>query len=113
MPGALVHVGATIQCPHLGTVASVTTNIRVKVSGMAVVTATDQFTVAGCPFSLPPAPPTYHPCVRVQWTVPATRVFVNTQPVVLQLSGGLCLAADQAPQGPPAVTVAQQRVRGT
>ena len=54
-----------------------------------------------------------HPCVRVQWLVPALRVKVNLAPVILQTSVGLCLAADQAPQGPPMVSATQPRVIGT
>jgi hypothetical protein len=51
--------------------------------------------------------------VRVQWLVPATRVFVNGQPAILQTSAGLCLSAEQIPQGPPVVAVTQPRVIGT
>ncbi len=85
------------------------TGPRVFVSGMPVATVADQFLVAGCAFNIAGAP---HPCVRVQWIVPAARVKVNLMPVILQVSGGLCLAADQAPQGPPIVSATQPRVMG-
>jgi hypothetical protein len=49
----------------------------------------------------------------VQWLVPAARVKASLSPVVLQASVGLCLAADQAPQGPPVVVATQPRVIGT
>jgi hypothetical protein len=112
MPGLLVHVGATVQCTHFAPVTAITSNTRVLASTMPVVTLADTFTVAGCPFTLPTVPPKPQPCVRVQWLVPATRVFVNGQPVILQLSTGLCLSAEQIPQGAPLVVTTQARVMG-
>jgi hypothetical protein len=112
MPGPLVHVGATVQCTHFAPVTAITSNTRVLVSAMPVVTIADTFTVAGCLFTLPTVPPKPQPCVRVQWLVPATRVFVNGQPVILQLSTGLCLSAEQIPQGAPLVVTTQPRVIG-
>lgn len=114
MPGFLVHVGAAAMCPHAGQVSIVSSNTRVLVSGQPVATLADTFTVAGCPFQIPFGVGTKpQPCVRVQWIVPATRVFVNGQPVILQTSGGVCLSVEQIPQGPPTVTVTQTRVVGT
>lgn len=109
MPGPLFHVGATALCSHGGQVQTVSTNSRVLVSGMPVATLADQFLVAGCPVVIAGAP---HPCVRVQWLVPAARVQVMGQPVILQTSTGLGLAPDQAPQGPPTVVATQPRVIG-
>src|SRR5574341_627744 len=111
MPGPLFHVGAAAQCPHIGPVQVVSTNARVKVSGMPVATLSDQFLVSGCPFTLPNGKP--QPCVRVQWLVPAARVQVMGQPVILQTSTGLCQSAEQIPQGPPLITSTQTRVVGT
>jgi hypothetical protein len=114
MPGSLLHVGATVTCTHAAPVTAVTSNSRVLVNGMPVVTISDTFTVAGCPFQIPiPAGTKPQPCVRIQWTVPATRVFVNGQPVLLQVSTGICLSAEQIPQGAPIVSVVQPRVMGT
>jgi hypothetical protein len=111
MPGFLMHVGASSICPHGGQVSAITTNTRVLVSGQPVVTAEDEFLVAGCPFTVPVAEP--QPCVEVQWVVPATRVFVNQEPVILFDSVGLCLNPEQAPQGPPTVISTQTRATGT
>ena len=55
---------------------------------------------------------TPHPCVRIQWLTPATRVMVMGQPAILQSSTGLGLAPDQAPQGPPTIVATQPRVIG-
>jgi hypothetical protein len=83
---------------------------RVLVSGQPVATLPDPSTIAGCVFNVSGAP---HPCVRVQWTVGATRVLIDGKPALLQMSTGLCLAADQAPQGPPVITTTQVRVIAT
>jgi hypothetical protein len=99
-------------CPHLGQISVVSSNTRVFVSGMPVATMFDAFPIVGCIFQIPATPPIPHPCVRVQWLVPATRVFVNLQPAVLQLSTGLCLAVDMLPQGPPTIITTQPRVTG-
>lgn len=111
MPGPLFHVGATAICPHAGQVQVISTNTRVMVNGMPVATMGDTYLVAGCPFTVPPGKP--QPCVKVQWLVPATRVFVNGQPAILQTSTGLCQSAEQIPQGPPTIVATQPRVVGT
>ena len=111
MAGYVVTTGATATCTHGGTVTITTTSSRVKINGQPVATAPDQFVVAGCPFTVPPGVP--QPCVQIRWVQPAARVFVEGKPVVLQNSQGLCVAANQAVQGPPQVTRTQIRVKGT
>lgn len=111
MPGFLVHVGATVLCTHVvGQVSIQSSNTRVKVSGQFVATVSDVYPVAGCPFFVGLKP---QPCVLVRWLVPAARVRVNNQPVILQNSVGICQSAEQIPQGPPNVLVTQIRVKGT
>ena len=113
MPGPLFHVGAAAICPHGGQITTISANARVLVSGQPVATLADQYVVAGCPFTVPAGPaPKPQPCVRVQWLVPATRVFVNGQPAILQASSGLCLSVEQIPQGPPTIVATQPRVIG-
>lgn len=109
MPGPLYHVGATAICPHGGQVTTISSNARVMVGGMPVATFADTSLVAGCAFT-PVAP---QPCLRVQWIVPATRVVVMGQPVLLQSSTGLCIGPTQAPQGPVIIAATQTRVIGT
>lgn len=87
------------------------TNTRVFAGGQPVATMADTYLVAGCAFTVPGPKP--QPCVKVQWLVPATRVFVNGQPVIIQTSTGLCLSAEQIPQGPPTIVAAQPRVIAT
>jgi uncharacterized Zn-binding protein involved in type VI secretion len=111
MPGPLFHVGNTTMCPHGGMAQTISSNARVLVNGMPVATIADQTLIAGCVFTLPGPKPS--PCVKVQWLVPATRVLIMGQPALLQTSSGLCQSPEQAPQGPPVVTVNQPRVIGT
>jgi hypothetical protein len=112
MPGFLLHVGATVQCFHAAPATAQTSNVRVFVGSMPAVTVADMFTVAGCPFTIPPSKP--QPCVTIRWA-PATRVFINGQPAVVQVTGpgqGICQSAEQIPQGLPVVGAAQTRVIG-
>lgn len=110
MPSLALHVSATVTCPHGGQATDVSSNVRVKVSQMAVASVADQFTIAGCSFMVGNKP---QPCISIRWVVPALRVKVNGSAALLQSSTGLCLSAEQAPQGPPTVTPTQQRVKAT
>lgn len=105
MASPLVTTASVLQCTHAGQVSIVSTNARVRASGQPLALASDTFIIAGCPFTIPPP----SPCVQVQWIVPAARVRVNGQPVIVQASTGLGLAATQAPQGPVSVLVTQPR----
>ena len=105
----IFHVGATAICPHGGQVTTVSTNTRVLVNATPAATMADQFMVAGCAFNISGAP---HPCMLVQFLVPAVRVMVMGAPVILQSSPSLAKAADQAPQGPASLLVVQPRVQG-
>lgn len=110
MPGFLLHVGASAICPHGGQITIIPSSPRVLVSGQPVATFPDTTLVAGCAFTIPGPKP--QPCIKVQWLVPAARVMVNHQPALLQTSQGLCLSAEQIPQGPPNVIAGQVRVKG-
>jgi hypothetical protein len=108
--GPLIQVGASLRCPHVGQVAIAPSNTRVLLGGQPAATATDTFVIAGCTFMAGPVP---HPCVKVQWLVPAARVRIGGQPALLQSSTGLCVAVDLAPQGAPQVVQTQARVTAT
>jgi hypothetical protein len=113
MGSSLLHVGAVVQCPHVGQVNATTKNRQVKVGGQFVVTIQDTFTIAGCPFQVPAGVTTKpQPCVKVQWIKSATRVRVKGKFVLLQDSQGICQSAEQIPQGPPSVKTVQIRVKG-
>lgn len=105
MSGFMIDAGATLLCPHGGTVSIVPGNVNVT-AGAPVTVQTDTMIVAGCPF----APGgVASPCVQVQWVVADTRVTVGGVPTLSQGSTGLCLAATGAPQG--TVTVASTQTR--
>ncbi|MEN9937364.1 MAG: hypothetical protein RLZZ387_3943 [Chloroflexota bacterium] len=114
MPGFIVTTSSSAICQHGAQVAIISSNTRVMIAGSPAAVLNDQFTVAGCPFQVPVGAGTKpQPCVKIQWVAPATRVRVGGQPVILQTSSGICLSAEQIPQGAPTVAQAQPRVRGT
>lgn len=110
MPGFVYTVGTMAMCPHGGQVTVIPSNSRVLIMGQPAATVSDVFLIAGCAFTVPPGKP--QPCVKVQWLVPASRVLVNGQPVILQSSVGLCQSPEQIPQGAPLITAIQTRVAG-
>jgi uncharacterized Zn-binding protein involved in type VI secretion len=107
--GNLLHVGATVNCPHQGRASALPAQSRVLVSGQPVASLADLWTVAGCVFTAGTKP---QPCVTVGWVTPAARVQVNGSPALLQSSSGHCQSAERIPQGPPGVVMVQQRVVG-
>ncbi len=114
MAGFMLHVGATTQCFHAAPATAQSTNVRVFVGPLAALTVDDMVTVAGCPFTLPTVPPKPQPCVQIRWA-PATRVFINGRPAVVQMPGpgsGVCFSVEQIPQGAPIVGAVQTRVIG-
>lgn len=110
----IIDTAATIMCPHGGQVSISSSNSKVKVGSSYATTLSDTFTVSGCPFQIPVGAGTKpQPCTKLQWVVPATRVRVNGQFVLLQSSTGLALSAEQIPQGAPNVVMTQMRVKAT
>lgn len=109
MPGFLFHIKQLVTCPHSGQVQTTSTNTKVLVNGLPVATMTDISIIAGCTLNVSGEP---HPCVKVLWTAPATKVFVTGQPVLLASSIAICQSVDQAPQGPPVKLPPQQMVGG-
>lgn len=110
MAAAMLQLGCTIQCPHGGMVNPVTANSRVRAGGAFVLLVSDTFPVAGCPFTLPGPKPS--PCVLVQWQLPAQRVTVNGQAVLLETSIGLCKSAEGLVQGTALVSGVQTSAKG-
>jgi hypothetical protein len=101
---------SVVQCAHGVPAQAVPSQVRVRSDNQPLLTQSDLFTIAGCPFQLPG--PTPSPCVQVRWTTAAVRVRAGGVPLLLQTSVSLCLAATQAPQGPAIVAGATPRVRG-
>lgn len=107
MPGQILHQGATVLCLHAGQAQPTTTDLRVKVSGQAVVVQTAIHSIAGC--TMPPPPSGNGPCATAQWVTAATRVRASGTPVLLQDSQAICV-----PTGTGVNVVATQtRVKAT
>lgn len=106
MPGYLLHVGATVICAHGGQAMPTVPNPRVMVGGQPTVTQSSVYSIAGCPFTVPPGSPM--PCVTGQWVTAATRLMSGGVPLLLQDSQAIC-----APNGTPLTVVGtQMRVKG-
>ena len=105
MAGNVLHVDATVVCPHGGRANPRPARGNVLVDGRAVTTVADFYPVVGCPFSAGNKP---QPCVTVRWSRASARVRVNGSPVLLQSSTGECRSGEGVPQGPPQVTAVQQ-----
>jgi hypothetical protein len=113
MPNALT-TASTLQCPHGGTVSIVSSNTRVKADSAAMALATDTFTISGCPFQIPVGPGTKpSPCIQVQWVLTDLRSKVSQQQTLSIASVGLCLSAEQVPQGPVVIASSQTKVSTT
>jgi hypothetical protein len=109
MPGKLLTVAATIQCPHGGSASLSTSNSRVTGSDGAVLLQSDIHTVAGCAFTIGTKP---SPCVRIEWQSPALRSSIDGTAPLLESSLGMCYSPESAPQGVAIVSASQQKASG-
>jgi hypothetical protein len=109
--GELLSASATLSCPHGGTVSAVPSSTKVTLGDDPIVLATDTFTVAGCPFTLPG--PVTSPCVLVQWQSPATECTSDGTPLLTTDSVGMCMAATGAVQGTVLIQSTQTKASGT
>jgi hypothetical protein len=99
MAGFLLHQGATVMCSHGGQALPTAPNPRVMVSGQPTALLSVPWTIAGCPFTVPPP----LPCVTGQWVVGTIRVTSNGQPLVVQTGQAICI-----PTGTPLIPIAMQ-----
>jgi hypothetical protein len=112
MAGNTLSVTSTLMCPHGGSVNIISANARVKVDNAFAALATDQFLISGCPFQIPVGAGTIpSPCLTVRWLVTDMRARINSTPTLSRSSAGLCLNAQQAPQGPVSIVNTQVRVQ--
>jgi len=113
MSGQLLTTQSTLMCPHGGTVSIVSSNTRVNADNAPLALSTDTFTVSGCPFQIPVGTGTVpHPCVTVQWVMPNLNSSVNGARTLSMGSAGICLAADQVPQGKVVISMTQAKASG-
>lgn len=88
MPGLLLHLGATVQCLHVGQATPTVTNMRVTVTGQPTVTISSPYVIADCTL---PSPPTANgPCLTAQFLTAATRITSQGQPLLLLDSQSIC-----------------------
>lgn len=108
MPGYVITSATAAMCPHGGQVTFAPTQQHLTVDNSPAILASDQATIAGCPFVIGTTP---SPCVTIQWSLPATRAAVDGTPVLLNTSIGLCMSAAAAPQGTVVFSSVQARVQ--
>lgn len=107
-----LNVDSTLECPHGGSVQIISANVRMKVDNAYAALATDQFLISGCPFQIPVGAGTVpSPCLTVQWILTDLRSKVNSTATLSQSSVGLCLNAQQIPQGPVVIKNTQIRTK--
>ncbi len=111
MSGNSLNTLSNLQCPHMGAVQITSFNMSVSADNAHAALSSDQFVIVGCPFQIPVGAGTVpSPCVKVQWILTDTRVKVNGNPTLSSTSVGLCLNAQQIPQGPVTIKNTQKRV---
>jgi hypothetical protein len=107
MPGRILTVGSTVQCPHGGQAILTTANMRVSALSGNALLESDVHVVAGCPFCIGTSP---SPCVRIEWMAGAAKLAVQGTPVLLESSTGTCYNPASAPQGVAIVVQAENKV---
>ena len=107
MPGFILDAGATIMPARRAGDGRPPGDARL-LGGQPPLLVDDVATIAACPLNIAGAP---SPCLRVQWQMPSTRVTIESSPVLLSSSVGLCLNTGGAPQGTAIVTGFQTRVQ--
>ena len=104
--GTILTTSATMMCPHGGTVSATVGDGKRATAGDPILAESDTFIISGCPFMTGSNP---HPCVSIRWIAPAVKVTARQSRILTTDSQGLCLAADQVPQGPPTLVAAQSQ----
>ena len=105
----LLNSSSLLMCPHGGTVTAATSNTQAKAGGDFLLRSSDTFTIKGCPLNVSGAP---HPCMQVQWMESDLRSKAAGDFTLSQDSVGMCVAADQAPQGTVLIQFTQPQVSG-
>jgi hypothetical protein len=106
---AFLTTASVLMCPHGGTVQASSSNTQVQAGGAPILRSSDAFVIAGCPFMIGTSP---HPCVTINWVQPAAQSTVLDDPTLTEASVGLCVAPDQAVQGPVNIVTTQPRAGG-
>ena len=111
MPGNVLTISSTVQCPHGGSAILTTANTKLMVDCVPALLESDVHSVAGCPFQSPVGVGTKpSPCIRIEWSGGAVQMQVNGVGVLIQSSVGLCYSPEGAPQGPAIIVNTQMKV---
>jgi hypothetical protein len=113
MPGFPLTIGTVLSCFHQAPAKIAPTPRPVTILGQPVATQLEQIGVVSvlCPFAPGGAP---SPCVTIKWSLLATKVTVQAQPLVLMPppgtgpAPGVCIGA--APQGAAVMRANQAKV---
>ena len=110
--GRILTSATSMSCPHGGTVTPSATAIA-TIDGSPGLLVSDSCTISGCSFQIPVGAGTKpSPCVRVQWSAPAS--FCRSgAPLLTTDSVGTCLSAENVPQGTVSISSNQGKVSGT
>lgn len=106
MPGKLLTVGATVQCPHGGRALLTTSNTRVLGPDGPILLESDIHQVINCPFTVGTK---YSPCVRIEWQAPGMQTNANNVKPLVESSVGMCYGAEGVAQGTAIVASTQQQ----
>jgi hypothetical protein len=101
---SILTTSSVLYCPHGGRIIVVPQSVRSRAPGDVALRFSDTFTIVGCSFSTPTTGP--RPCVKVRWLFSTLRVGSNLIGVLTDESVGLCLSADNTPQGQVVVSPA-------
>lgn len=117
MPGFLLTMQCKVTCAHGGQAMPTAPNPRVKIMGTPVPMSAPPFTVAGCPFAIPPpAGPGPTPCISATFLPPTMTLRVKSmgQGLLCQTSAtGPAITTPPSPPVPflPVIFAGQVRVK--
>jgi hypothetical protein len=106
MPGQVLTVSSTIQCPHGGRALLTTGNTKMRAEGAFALLETDVHTVVGCPFTVGSK---YSPCLRIEWSAGASLVQAQSA-VLVRTSVGKCFNGENVTQGVALIATTQSKV---
>jgi hypothetical protein len=109
MTGYLMHVNASVNCPHGGHAGYLPAQTRARVTDQLAASVAGLWTVTGCPFTVGGTP---QPCVTIRWLSPSGRITLSGSPTELSNPTGTCFSAEQIPQGAAVISVVQHRAVG-
>jgi hypothetical protein len=88
--GFIMHKDALVACDHAPGIATADSpDLRVKVSGMPVMTVLRSYTVTGCALNGTSSPP----CASGMWIQGAQHVLVGGFPVAVDDGKSVCLTS--------------------